>query len=122
MTSNIDNPLRIQYFKGGMVGGKSNCHFKFIIPTVIHEDVLIVAKDWIDEKLEELTSAYYSLNRIVNEDELIYVLQISGRGHDSRCTWCRSFRTVLINKFTDYGVPVEQEARNCKYPFHDCER
>ena len=45
---------------------------------------------------------------IINDDEE-FELKITGRGHDNRCTWCRSFRTRLRNILAEKKIKLRQK-------------
>lgn len=44
-----------------------------------------------------------------------YELNIKGRGHDDRCTWCKSFRTALITKIKEELHYSIEEIGGCDF-------
>lgn len=63
--------------------------------------ILDETRKWSDETVH-LHGPRVWLKR-TNKDEFPpkYELNIKGRGHDDRCTWCKSFRTALSTKMKE---------------------
>lgn len=80
----------------------------FVSDDVLKRKDVETIKRWTDSKVE--TSGRINLNRA---GERGYELEIAGRGHDNRCTWCESFRTAL-NTRTKNLVKVEQRGA-CRF-------
>jgi hypothetical protein len=59
----------------------------------ISEKLIEETHDWTDKKVEVIGP--YIWIKKYSENPLIYELNITGMGHDGRCHWCQTFRTVL---------------------------
>jgi hypothetical protein len=68
---------------------------------------LFEIKNWVDNMVDLGRTARIWIKR---EDRARngYSLGISGIGEDGRCTWCRSFFTLLRKKAKDEGFSVEE--------------
>jgi len=77
----------------------------------ILEDML----KWADETVP-LKGPKIWLKRL-NKDEYpaLYELNIKGRGHDDRCTWCKSFRTALTTKMKEELNCSLKEIGGCEF-------
>ncbi|MCK4796214.1 MAG: hypothetical protein KAT05_02465 [Spirochaetes bacterium] len=75
--------LNIDYFEG-------KCNLQFDFKKSEQLDIIKTSKNWTDNKIK--TIAKIEMKSISSNN---CVLIINGRGTDNRCTWCKSFRTVL---------------------------
>ena len=59
-------------------------------------------RDWTDKTVNfEGNPRIWIKRRNPGEYPAEYELNIRGRGHDDRCTWCESFRTALATKLKE---------------------
>jgi hypothetical protein len=64
---------------------------------------------WADNKIELKDNAKVWLTK-ANEDDIppeLYLI-IAGKGHDNRCTWCKSYWTAFKNKSEDRSFEIDK--------------
>jgi hypothetical protein len=79
-------------------------------------DIVKLVREWTDDKIKLIDPTRILIER-VNKGEYpaIYELNIHGIGHDNRCTWCKTFRSVLNTKCKEkLNCPIQYE-NHCKY-------
>jgi hypothetical protein len=100
-----DNEIILNYFEPKNLARDSIITCRFKIKDFKSNDKLFLAlnedSDWVTN-----LGLPDGFNIKLNGDD--FELFIVGRGHDSRCTACRSFRTCLRNKLKKEGIIVKQ--------------
>jgi len=81
------------------------------IPWKIIEDI----RKWTDKTVhvKDARTWIEPRSKLGHPEE--YDLNIKGRGHDDRCTWCKSFRTALRTKIKEDTKYSIQEKGGCTF-------
>lgn len=115
LMKNFDKRIIISYngwgLKGwGLVDNKFECNFEIECPNEIINKKILEAKDSADRKVN--LKSHADIN--IKNDAKSLILSIAGLGKDERCTWCRTFRTILRSYLVNLKYAIYQKGR-CKF-------
>lgn len=107
---NYEKGIIISYNSGGWTDNKFECNFVIQCPNEIINKKVFEAKDSADIKVKLESRAKINIKNDAKE----LILSIVGVGTDGRCTWCRTFHTILRNHLINLKYAVYRKGR-CKF-------
>lgn len=114
----MNDNLVIQY-EGSEIEDEITCSWRIVLPTGIYTKTLITVQEDVNKRIKLLRGAVANLEEVgSDEDVSVYELEIIGRGHDERCSWCRYFRKELKNISERSNIGFLQKY-HCKFEERD---
>jgi len=109
----MDNELTFRYetSKHDIVNNLWICYWKISSPKGNCSKFLSKIREQVSRKIKLRDDAVIDLEQInFDDDTSLFDLEITGKGHDNRCSWCRYYRKYLKRTVEEAGIGFSQKS------------